>query len=150
MPGPNSSREPEKLNIMPPRRNRRVSARSVWFLILGFLPTLALAADFSAQLSASPAQFQGACPATIRFTGEIRAAKPGKVQFKFVRSDGASSAVQTLLFSAPGSKPISTTWTLGGQAVTRYQGWQAIEFVHPPTGRSPPANFSIQCAGKPR
>lgn len=110
----------------------------------------ALAADFSAQLSASPTGFQGACPATIRFAGDIRAAKPGKVQFKFVRSDGASSPVQTLLFSTPGSKPISTTWTLGGGAVPHYQGWLAIQFVHPQTDRSLPANFSIQCASKPR
>ena len=110
----------------------------------------ALAANFSAQLSAAPANFQGVCPATIRFAGEIRALKPGKVQFKYVRSDGAPSAVQTLLFSAPGGKPISTTWTLGGGAVPRYQGWLAIQFVHPQTDRSPPANFSIQCASKAR
>lgn len=123
-----------------------------WTLLaiaLAFMP-VARAADFSARLAATPTAFQGTCPATIRFTGEIRASKPGKVQFKYVRSDGAPSPVQTLLFSTPGSKPISTTWTLGGPSLPRYTGWIAIEFVHPLTDRSPPANFSIQCASKPR
>ena len=125
-----------------------------WALLVAALSFASLpsaqAANFSVQLSASPASFQGVCPATIRFAGEIRALKPGKVQFKYIRSDGASSPVQTLLFTAPGGKPISTTWTLGGGAVPRYQGWQAIQFVHPQTDRSPPANFSILCTSKPR
>lgn len=124
---------------------------AVLIAALSFAPVqTALAANFSAQLSAAPAGFQGACPATIRFAGEIRALKPGKVQFKYVRSDGAPSPVQTLLFSAPGGKPISTTWTLGDITVPRYQGWLAIQFVHPQTDRSLPANFSIQCTAKPR
>ena len=132
----------------------RYSTRHDWkwallAMALAFTPSVR-AGDFSAQLRAAPTAFQGTCPATIRFTGEIRASKPGKVQFKYVRSDGAPSPVQTLLFSSPGSKPISTTWTLGGGAVPRYQGWLAIQFVHPQTDRTPPANFSIQCTGKPR
>ena len=132
----------------------RYSTRHDWkwallAMALAFTPSVR-AGDFSAQLRAAPTAFQGTCPATIRFTGEIRASKPGKVQFKYVRSDGAPSPVQTLLFSPPGSKPISTTWTLGGGAVPRYQGWLAIQFVHPQTDRTPPANFSIQCTGKPR
>ncbi len=132
----------------------RIRDNRKWVMLtaaLSLAPFLsAQAGDFSAQLSAAPTAFQGTCPATIRFSGEIRATKPGKVQFKYVRSDGASSPVQTLLFTAPGGKPISTTWTLGGGAVPRYQGWLAIQFVHPQTDRSPLANFSIQCAGKPR
>ena len=136
---------------MPPHLSRQNWKRTLLLAALSIAPlSSAQAANFSAQLSAAPASFQGVCPATIRFTGEIRAVKPGKVQFKYVRSDGASSPVQTLLFSTPGGKPISTTWTLGGQTQPRYQGWIAIQFVHPQVDRSAPTSFSVQCAGKLR
>ncbi len=136
---------------MPSHLSRQNWKRALLLAALSIVPlSTAQAANFSAQLSAAPASFQGVCPATIRFTGEIRAVKPGKVQFKYVRSDGASSPVQTLLFSAPGSKPISTTWTLGGGTVPHYQGWLAIQFVHPHADRSTPASFNIRCATKAR
>ena len=81
---------------------------------LWFAPALsAQAGNFSAHLTAAPASYQGICPGTIKFSGEIRATQPGKVQFQYIRSDGAPSPVQTLLFGSAGSKPLSTTWTLG-------------------------------------
>lgn len=128
--------------------------RWTWTLLvtaLWFVPTLsAQAGNFSAHLTAAPASYQGICPGTIKFSGEIRATQPGKVQFQYIRSDGAPSPVQTLLFGSAGSKPLSTTWTLGSPSLPRYTGWIAIQFVHPQTDRSNPASFSILCTNKPR
>jgi len=120
-------------------------------VIMCLAPVLsAQAGNFSAQLNAAPPRYQGTCPATVRFTGFIKAAKPGKVQFKYVRSDGASSPVQTLLFASPGRKPLSTTWTLGSPSVPSYNGWIVIQFVHPQTDRTAPAKFGIRCTNNAR
>lgn len=103
----------------------------------------------TATLSASPASYSGKCPATITFNGSISVTKPGKVQFKFIRSDNAHAPVQTLEFTQPGSKPVSTTWTLGSPALPEYEGWQAIQIVYPQPVTSNRAAFKVRCAPEP-
>ncbi|MEK6550944.1 MAG: hypothetical protein AABZ50_04815, partial [Pseudomonadota bacterium] len=49
----------------------------------------ASAQDYSATLAAAPTEYAGACPTTIKFNGAITARRAGRVQYKFVRSDGA-------------------------------------------------------------
>jgi hypothetical protein len=107
------------------------------------------AADYSATLNASPARYSGKCPGVITFNGTITAGKAGRVQYKFIRSDGAFAPVQTLDFTAPGTKPVSTTWTLGGAALPSYNGWEAIQIVYPASVQSNHANFALQCAEQP-
>jgi hypothetical protein len=94
-----------------------------------------------AALSAYPPSYVGACPATITFKGTISTNKPAVVKYKFIRSDGAIAPVQTLTFSAAGSKTVSTTWTRGSDCT----GWVAIKVVSPVSVESNKANFSIRC-----
>lgn len=100
-----------------------------------------------ARLDADPNSFRDECPAVITFTGEITTDSPGNVQYKFIRSDGANAPVQTLEFNQPGTKTVSTTWTLGGPGLPTYDGWQAIEIVYPRETHSNKARFKIRCAG---
>ncbi|MEJ2422548.1 MAG: hypothetical protein P8018_12755 [Acidobacteriota bacterium] len=75
-----------------------------------------------AQLSASPEHYVGKCPGKITFTGKILVASPRirRVQYRFIRSDGASAPVQTwTLQGGPAEKTVSTTWTIGRD----YTGW---------------------------
>lgn len=103
----------------------------------------------TASLRAEPADYQGEAPARITFHGTISATEPGRVQYRFLRSDGALAPVRTLQFSAPGTKPVSTTWTLGRPGFT-YDGWQAIEVLHPRRVISNRAQFSVRCQSASR
>ena len=103
----------------------------------------------SAELRATPETYSGPCPATIKFQGKITVTNitrpPLKVQYKFIRSDGAFAPVHTLTFERDGSKPVSDTWTLGGPGLPAYEGWEAIKVVYPRDVESNKANFKIEC-----
>jgi hypothetical protein len=103
--------------------------------------------DFSAALNSAPANYSGKCPVTIKFTGTITAKKAGKVQYKFIRSNGGSTPMRTLNFSAPGTKAVSTTWKLGGSSTPSTSGWQTIKILFPVSLESNQAHFKIQCDG---
>jgi len=116
-----------------------------------FLATAGVASaapEIAARLTASPLSYTGKCPAVIKFTGMISATEPTSVQYKFIRSDGASAPVQTLVFEKPGKKPVTTTWTLGGTELQTYEGWEAIRIISPRQVVSNRAKFSITCSGQ--
>jgi hypothetical protein len=99
-----------------------------------------------AVLGADPATYAGSCPTTIHFSGRISVAGgSGDVSYRFVRSDGASSPVERLHFSAPGSADVSTTWTLGGPGF-KYSGWEEIQIFDPAALTSEKATFSVTCS----
>lgn len=96
----------------------------------------------------SPAQkvYSGDCPGKIVFNGTITVNAPGTVSYVFTRSDGATDTrIKKLLFRAAGSKPVSTTWTLGGATLPNYKGWQAIKILSPNPLNSRHAEFEVHC-----
>jgi hypothetical protein len=99
-------------------------------------------------LRADPSHYVGPCPVKITFTGKISVVGgSGIVSYKFLRSDGASAPILTLSFDSPGTKEVSTTWTLGVAGMT-YSGWQSIKCFDPHEFESPRAYFEIQCEEK--
>lgn len=105
----------------------------------------AAAAVTKTTLSPSVASFSGDCPAKITFNGTITVNAPGIVSYIFTRSDGAiDTQTKKLKFLAPGSKAVSTSWTLGGSVLPHYEGWQAVKIVGTKI-TSPHADFSISC-----
>jgi hypothetical protein len=102
-----------------------------------------VAADYSASLSASPKNYSGDCPTKINFNGKIQANRPGRVQYKFIRSDGANAPIHTIDFRRPGSRLVNTSWTLGKS----FSGWQAIQILYPQQAHSNRAAFTIRCRG---
>ncbi|RLG09380.1 hypothetical protein DRN73_10015 [Candidatus Pacearchaeota archaeon] len=99
----------------------------------------------TAKLSVYPVFYSGKCPITIKFKGQITVTRPGKVQYKFIRSDGALSPVKTLIFKSAGTKEVNTTWTLGGSTLHTYYGWIAIKIIYPQELESNKAHFRIKC-----
>jgi hypothetical protein len=98
-----------------------------------------------ATLIASPSSLTAYCPATIKFTGAIKVLKACTVQYKFVRSDGASGPMVSLSCPVAGTYPVNTTWTIGAT----YSGWEAIEVISPVAVKSDKAGFSLTCLPKP-
>ena len=102
-----------------------------------------------AWLKADRAKNTGRCPLTVNFGGGITADGPGVVKYTFGRSDGARAPVYTLEFDAAGTKPVHTTWTLGGPGLPSYKGWQTIKVLSPNELSSPKAEgaFEVACNG---
>ena len=120
------------------------------FFVFAFGFAAYAAPNITASLTANPTAFSGKCPAVITFNGYITASAPGRVQYKFIRSDNANAPVQTLNFEKAGSLAVSTTWTLGGAALPTYAGWEAIQVIYPQQVQSNKAEFKIQCQQAPQ
>ncbi len=121
-------------------------------LIVAFA-TASLYAQFQvtdAYLGANPVKYEGPCPGVIKFEGKVAANGKGIVKYIFLRSDGATDTqVKTLTFDGPGSKPVSTTWTLGGPELPSYEGWEAIKILSPNEMESNKADFKLVCSSGP-
>lgn len=124
-----------------------LGASAVFIAVLASTPVHAV--DYNAALTANPTNYVGKCPTVITFKGTISARKAGRVQYKFIRSDNAFAPVQTLEFASPGTKPVSTTWTLGGPGFPVQDRWQAIQIVYPTNLQSNKAHFLVKCATPP-
>jgi hypothetical protein len=104
----------------------------------------------SATLEVFPEQYQGPCPATIRFEGNITVNGPGTVRYTFLRSDGATSPVYTLEFKREGTQRVSTTWRLGGASRPQFSEWVSLKVISPNEKESARAGFKGDCSGAPR
>ena len=110
-------------------------------LMLLSLPTQAA----TAQLFVKPEAYVGSCPTRIYFNGIVHSHYAGKVQYRFIRSDNANTPVKTIMFLRPGKQKVSSSWTLGGPGLPRYDGWQVLEITYPVHSVSNKARFSIRC-----
>lgn len=90
----------------------------------------------AAELKADSHRNVGACPVQVNFAGSITTNGAGRVRYVFTRSDGATSREYTMDFAAAGTQPINTSWTLGGDSLPSYRGWQAVRIVSPNTFES--------------
>jgi len=78
--------------------------------------------------SISPENFSGICPAKFTYTVEVSVDKPGWIQYKFTRSDGATQPPKPSVY-VDTTKKIKNTWTLGGASKPSYSGWMSVEFL---------------------
>ena len=110
-------------------------------------------------LTAAPKVFRGACPAVITFTGTITVRgkfdpnQPVQIGYQFLRSDDAMGPVNYYTISGPGTQTVSETWTLGGEELPHYAGWEQLKAW--PTEHlgfgyafSSKAMFSVDCPQK--
>lgn len=121
-----------------------------FFAGMAFMQTaLQAAPTITVKLIASSPSLTAYCPATITFTGAIKVDNvikaPVAIQYKFVRSDGGSSAPITLNCPGAGVYPVQTTWTPGAT----FSGWEAIEVISPVSVKSEKAPFSLTCVPRP-
>jgi hypothetical protein len=102
-------------------------------------------AQITATMSESHSTYSGVCPNEIKFRGTITSEKLGKVQYRFIRSDGTLLPVETIEFSTPGAKEVKGAWIAGDAGTPLYEGWQAIRIVYPEEVESNKAKFKVTC-----
>ena len=88
--------------------------------------------------------YNGQCPTTITFVGDITVDGPCTVTYRWVRSDGAQGPVETEVFNATGAKQVSTTWKLGGSGWSTTE-WERIDILTPLPRQSNEATFTLNC-----
>jgi hypothetical protein len=62
---------------------------------------------------AVPSSYTGPGPVTVNFMADITVDGPCTVTYNWERSDGAYSRLETLFFSAAGTKQVANSWMLG-------------------------------------
>lgn len=98
-----------------------------------------------ASLKADRHDYKGPCPTTVGFGGFIRASGPGIVTYRFIRSDGATSAPKALRFEKASYAEVRTTWKLGGAGSSSEERWVAIKILSPTELESNHARFMVLC-----
>lgn len=130
------------------RKNKLIIGIIVAFFLLVSLPSKTKALtykDFDVFLETElPSYFyQGSCPRTLTFKGEVYSLYPGKIQYRFVRSDGALMPIETVEFNKTyfNTKKIQTNWIMN----VTYSGWVQLQMLYPIELQSNKAYFSVKC-----
>ncbi|MHB8085978.1 MAG: hypothetical protein ACYDHZ_09135 [Dehalococcoidia bacterium] len=84
--------------------------------------------------------FTGPCPKTIHFYGVISTSGPGKVTYRWERSDGSAVPDETITFTSAGSQTVTNLWTRGGGG-----GWQRLHILTPNNPVSSEIDFIVNC-----
>ena len=110
-------------------------------------PTNAPTTVTGVNVNVSPTTYTGSCASARLFTfsAVITANGATTVKYKWVRSDGASGAEQTISFASASSQTVTDTWTLGGPGFS-YAGWEKVQVSQPNTIESNQATFSLNCS----
>lgn len=119
---------------------------------LAVSPTTVFPGDFmvvSATLKAVQEVYEGPCPATIRFEGNITVNGSGRVDYRFRRNDGAASPIYTMKFEHKGTQPVANSWTIGKTSLPRFSGWVSIKILAPNEMESARAHFRGTCSERP-
>jgi hypothetical protein len=108
--------------------------------VSGTPPPLTFAVT-SVTASASSPSYSGPCPYQFNFSATITTNGPGMVIYQWERSDGASSAPQTVYFGSAGSIVVTTYWFLGAPG----PGWERVRILSPNSILSNEAFFILNC-----
>jgi len=91
----------------------------------------------------SPSTFTGPCPKTFAFYATITANGPGTVAYRWERSDGRYSDMQSITFYEAGTKTTTLQWDLGETA----SGWHRVHILTPYDAASNPVYYTLNCGG---
>jgi len=91
---------------------------------------------------ANPSNYTGPCPKTVNMSADITVDGPCTVTYRWERIDGAIGPVETLVFSAAGTKTVSSSWTV---YVASNAYWERVSILTPLPMMSNQAAFTITC-----
>jgi len=96
------------------------------------------------EASVSPTT-SSSCTQKFTFTAKIYTNAAATVKYKWLRSDNASSAEQTLTYTEAGMQTVTTEWTLGQASGATYNGWERIEITSPGSALGNKAEYTLSC-----
>lgn len=96
------------------------------------------------EASVSPTT-SSSCTQKFTFTAKIYTNAAATVKYKWLRSDNATSAEQTLTYTEAGMQTVTTEWTLGQASGSTYNGWERIEITSPGSALGNKAEFTLSC-----
>lgn len=85
--------------------------------------------------------FAGTCPKRFTFTGTITASEPGTISYKWERSDGTATPLETLIFTGSGSLTVVNAWDVASTG----NGWARVKTMSPNEVTSNQAGFTLTC-----
>jgi hypothetical protein len=88
---------------------------------------------------------QGECPHTFEFLTYISAEGEGRVNYRWVRSDGFKSPIEFIVFGKARVEQIHTTWTLGQPGETHTGLWMMVEIISPQRLSSNKLELALYC-----
>ena len=92
---------------------------------------------------AKPNTFAGPCPTTIEFVGTIFVSRPGRVEYRWERSDGVMGPRESVDIRSAG-KGVTTTWKLGTPH-RNFSAWEKLHVLAPTGIISNQAAIQIKC-----
>jgi hypothetical protein len=93
---------------------------------------------------AVPSSYTGPGPTTTNFIADITVDGPCRVTYNWERSDGARSTVETLFFSAAGTKQVGNTWVVvQGPGGNFNILWERVNIITPIPMLSNKAEFIL-------
>ena len=96
------------------------------------------------EASVSP-KTSSSCTQKFTFTAKIYTNAAATVKYKWLRSDNATSAEQTLTYTEAGMQTVTTEWTLGQASGSTYNGWERIEITSPGSALGNKAEYTLSC-----
>jgi hypothetical protein len=92
---------------------------------------------------AKPNTYAGPCPAAIEFLGTIFVSRPGRIEYRWERSDGVMGPRESVDIRSAG-KGVTTTWRVGSPHKS-FSGWEKLHVLAPTGIISNQASIQIKC-----
>lgn len=83
----------------------------------------------------------GTCPQRFTFTGTITANEAAVITYKWERSDGTATPLETLIFTGSGSLTVVSAWDVASTG----NGWARVKTMSPNEVTSNQAGFTLTC-----
>jgi hypothetical protein len=115
--------------------------KPIWVRITVVAPTAAMFAVTRVTISADNANFSGSCPHTFNLSAEITSTREGTVTYYWERSDGSKTPVQSVEFSGPGKKTVTSTF----EVASSFDGWVSIYIDNPNHQMFPQFSLKASC-----
>jgi hypothetical protein len=112
-----------------------------WARITVISPTATMFAVTRVTISADNASYSGSCPHTFNLSAEITSTREGTVTYYWERSDGTKTPVQSVEFSGPGKKTVTSTF----QVSSSFDGWVSIYIDNPNHQMFPQFSLKASC-----
>jgi len=116
-------------------------------LLLLCIPAVAHAANVTGiSASVHPPDWDGRCPHTFQFAGEIVTRGRGEVRYVWERSDRARGEVKTLHPRGGEERfRVIDDWRLSLDRHHSLRGWEVLHILYPINIRSNRATFELRC-----